>query len=60
MMWIRKTNGLYVSEDKIYIIQKTNQNWTLLDKSTLETYCFTTMRSCKHFVEHTVKEEKRL
>lgn len=60
MIWIRKSNGLYISEDQNYMIQKAEQNWILTNQLTLETYCFTTMRSCKHFVEHTIKKEKRL
>lgn len=60
MIWIRKSNGLYISEDQNYMIQKAEQNWILTNQLTLETYYFTTMRSCKHFVEHKIKNEKRL
>lgn len=42
------------------MIQKAEQNWILTNQLTLETYYFTTMRSCKHFVEHKIKNEKRL
>ena len=53
-MWIRKSNGLYISEDQNYMIQKAKQKWILTNQLTLETYYFTTMRSCKYFVEHKI------